>query len=298
MSFVRAKICAGIILAALCAGIHAAGAAACNLQQFISYDMEIDRTGEVIVPVRKDLRFMIDTGSPISVLTAQTANRMGLQRSPFPRGVLTYYGNRNVVETAKVSWSGHGVPIEMAVFPGDLNGLDGALGMDVMSNFDIEFDFFKGKVNFFGPNTCDRGDAVYWTRDFVRLPIHADRSQHIVFPAEIDGKKIQVMLDTGATETVWSLETARALLGDSEANKIQPSAYVNAKDDYNYPFQTLSFDGVTISHPDIQLVPNAKSGLKSATADQMIIGRSILRQLHLYIAWKDQSLYLSSATAH
>ena len=60
---------------------------------------------------------------------------------------------------------------------------------------------------------------------------------------------------------------------------------------YNYPFQSLSFGAVQVSHPQIQIVEDRVWYDKT----DLLLGIGILRQLHLYIAYKEGKMYLTPA---
>src|SRR5205814_5821770 len=80
----------------------------------------------------------------------------------------------------------------------------GLVGTDILKNYDIEFDFYNGKMNFFGHNKCI--SAVYWTKDrFAELAMKFDAASHIVVDAKLDGKPATVILDTGSPTSVMSL---------------------------------------------------------------------------------------------
>jgi hypothetical protein len=64
---------------------------------------------------------------------------------------------------------------------------------------------------------------------------------------------------------------------------------------YRFPFDTLSFEGVTVQNPDIDIIPGETYGKLNP---QLIIGINVLRQLRVYIAYKEQTLYLTSAEAN
>ena len=293
---------AAAILIVMFAGAAAYAAEAqtsCTIKQVASFDMGINSFGEVLVALpaeSRPLNFMLDTGSPYSMVTMMTAYRLKLKRHPLPPGLLQFYGNRSVNYTADVDWTHTGKTVAMGIMPDAPRGTDGLLGMDVMSNFDVELDFFKGKVNLFEPNKCNA--AVYWTQSaFVRLPFRAAGSKRLMVPATLDGKRVDVFFDTGATHTLWSLETAQAYLKTiGDPGKITPSPHPREQSSV-YPFATLAFEGLVIKQPDIMLVPDKQSGMRDE-AKNIIVGRNILRQLHIYIAYEDKAIYLTSATAH
>ena len=59
----------------------------------------------------------------------------------------------------------------------------------------------------------------------------------------------------------------------------------------------MSFGGVEVSNPDITLIPDRKAQLGPQAPD-LILGIGILRQLHLYIAYREKKLYLTAASVH
>jgi hypothetical protein len=95
-----------------------------------------------------------------------------------------------------------------------------------------------------------------------------------------------------------SLETAERLFGiDAKSLQALPTPISGTEGlTYRYPFKSVTFSGenesgVTVNNPDILLVPNALSHAPGVT----IIGMGILRQLHLYIAYREHKLYVSQA---
>jgi hypothetical protein len=88
----------------------------------------------------------------------------------------------------------------------------GLIGTEIMSNYDIEFDFYRGKMNFFQHSDCRSG--VYWTKaNYAEVPIKLDRDRHIVLDATLDGKPITAILDTGSIASYMSLDNAREWFG-------------------------------------------------------------------------------------
>ena len=116
---------------------------------------------------------------------------------------------------------------------------------------------------------------------------------------QLNGGLTLATIDTGARETVGSFED------------ITDGLHIDAKDPaltaitdekgtvqaYRYPFKTLTFEGVTINNPDIRLIPNNLSKFPPDQR-QLIIGMDVLRRFHLYVAYREQALYITPATAH
>ena len=88
-----------------------------------------------------------------------------------------------------------------------------------------------------------------------------------------------------------SLDTAVDLF------KIDPATL--KKNNGRYPFKMLTLQGVTVNNPDIILVPDDKSKIMGGYRQpKLILSMGILRQLHLFIAYKEHNIYVTSASAH
>jgi len=64
---------------------------------------------------------------------------------------------------------------------------------------------------------------------------------------------------------------------------------------YSYTFKTLNFDGVTVQNPKVWFI----SQKYSKDPDyKMLLGMNVIRQLHMFISYKEKMLYITSATQH
>jgi predicted aspartyl protease len=286
---------------------------ACQLKQFAALPLDTEPDGEVDVPSlingQKE-QLLIDTGSMFSSVSEDAANRYSLERKPIPGSSFEFVNgieSREFVhidsfQLGSASLGGADfIVIPDAMVEPDASGM---LGPNLLKAFDIEFDFVGGKVNAFLPNSCPIA-PVYWTQDaFAEVPMKLDRFWHIVVPAQLDGQAITVLIDTGSERSLMSLEAARNLFGWDEKNplvKQLPSKSINGGRKaaiYSYPFSTLAFEGIQVSHPDIMLIPQGNLDRRGRPDAQVILGMSVLRQLHLYVGYQAQKLYLTAAEAH
>jgi tetratricopeptide (TPR) repeat protein len=67
---------------------------------------------------------------------------------------------------------------------------------------------------------------------------------------------------------------------------------------YHFPFQTLSFSGVAVANPDILIMRPLGTGDVGSSEVPFAIGQDVLRQLHLYVAYRERALYATSAEAN
>jgi hypothetical protein len=171
--------------------------------------------------------------------------------------------------------------------------IGGFLGQDVLQNYDVEIDFAGEKLNLFSPHHC-KEQVVYWTKQpYAQLSFSLDKYGKMSIPVTLDNKSIRADIAIGTSESLLSLDVAKNLFGWSTNNPNLKTPNENSSD-YHYPFKSLVFGDVTVSNPDIAL--RAENALSGSTS--LIIGMGILRQMHIYMAFKEKNIYFTSATAH
>ena len=287
--------------------VFAADGSDCQLKAFSRVEMTVDPGGRVSIPVSingQSVRLLVDTGAFVSMINLSTAKLPGMRIFGSRRFAVEIYGGLKSNGFVFVQNSAFGdmrpgyhsfFVAPDAAFP-DASGL---LGADVLKNFDVEFDFANSQLAFFSQDHCP-GRVVYWTHDpYARVGFELDRENHIRVPVQLNGGTTLATIDTGARETVGSFEDiTEGLHIDAKDPALKSIADANGKvQAYRYPFATLTFEGVTINNPDIQLVPNDISKFP-ANQRQLIIGMNVLRRLHLYVAYGERAIYVTPATAH
>ena len=302
------------LLVCLLATIFASTAMAdpeCHLKRFETLDIDTSADGTITVPVTIEnhpARLTVDTGAAFSVVDESFARSIGLEPRPMGPGMFMMLGGGIPLSKIVTTHSFKigrlaGNHFGFVVAPSKVLSPDnmGMLGPDVMGSYDVEIDFAGGKLNIFSPDHCP-GQVVYWTQDpDAEVPMKLDRNQHITIPVMLDGKPLTAVADTGAARSFMSLDVAKEIFGLDEKNPALKSLgvvgvnNVAAEQLYHYPFQSLTFEGIEVRNPDIAIT---KGSAADKGEPQLLIGIGVLRQLHLYIAYKEQKLYLTSAEAH
>jgi predicted aspartyl protease len=307
----RSQVLVALVVVSLLASRPADAANSCRLVRVTSVDLGTDESGGVYVPMTiagQNVNLLIDTGGILSMLTESEIKVLGLPKQILPPETrMSMFGGTKIDH---FTWA-YGVvlgglksnQLHFLIMPdGDLpSQMGGTLAPDIMSAYDVEFDFANAKFGLFRQDHCP-GEVVYWTRsDSVRIPFEVDRMGHINFPVQVDGQKIPATLDTGSSRSIASFEEVKS---DFKIDEKTPDMKLvsdagEKRHTYHYPFKTLTFGGVTVNNPDLLLVPNDDSRMMGWTGDpKMIIGMGILRQLHLYVAYGERALYVPPASAH
>jgi hypothetical protein len=123
-------------------------------------------------------------------------------------------------------------------------------------------------------------------------------------------------LDTGAYNSTLNIPIAEAAfglkLGSEDTPQIGNLAGKSSAVTYRHVFHSLAFDGVVVRNLQVQIIPDLLHQVlvdaalpptgtrifdpRKMEADAgMLIGMDILRHFHIYIAYKEQKLYITPA---
>lgn len=286
---------------ALSAPAEAQQARDCRLRVVAGLEMQTIPDGRVTIPVQvdgHDYRLMVDTGGYINTLSPQLLKQEGYQSRLSPsqaRGMGTTVLDHYVTVKDFAIGRTHGKDFQFYVDDFDVAFTDGTLAPQILAAYDVDFDFAHSKLNLIWPDHCP-GVVSYWTNlQPAIVPIEMRDRTHIRIPVTIDGKEIMATLDTGADTSFITMRAAKRYLRLDEkdpALKLRGNIPINGMvaPVHNYPFQTLNFGNVQVSHPRIEIVAD-----KVWDENDLLLGIGILRQLHLYIAYKEKKMYITPA---
>lgn len=294
--------CLWVLTLAALAALAGTGAAfaeeTCSLQRKVSLEMTFDEKGSPSIPVSmegKPFRMMVDTGATETILSTSTVAALGVQDTEKATGgFLVGISGLAAVTAVKVKDFRIGnmiLPEALyMVYLGTLPDSEaGLFGADFLYYFDVDFDFANARFNLFSPQHCP-GKVVYWTTGTYGIVPFDLNDHHLSVDVMLDGKKVPAIIDTGASRTIMSLDEADYLFD------IDRDAVV--KNNYRHQFKALKFGEVAVNNITMLLIPDKKATMFQHSTAQLIIGMDVLRQLHLYVAYKEGNVYVTPATAH
>jgi predicted aspartyl protease len=310
----RLVLSAALVAAVLvpCNAIADGAAPTCALREVAILNMTLASFGRPTVTTSmegKDVAMVVDTGGTYSMITRTTVDQLHLR----PQNVDEHQFYMSVSGEAIKSMAfahdfkmGRLVADKFAflILPyGWENPNDGGtIAPDILARYDVEFDFSGGKMHLWSPEHCP-GKVVYWTQQpYMALPFRLDASKQIHFTVTVDGKNMDALLDTGSSRSVMRQDMANAIAPPGSITCSQESGSCH------YPFKSLSFGGVAVGNPDIEIIEDKMAGLRepgemhdlvsNAPSLPLIVGTSILKKLRLYIAYKEGVLYATGADTH
>jgi predicted aspartyl protease len=295
--------CAGMALiwVPFFAGAMAASAPECPLTQLASLKFDTMPDGRIAIPVTVEdhpLSFMVDTGGITPTINWEQAKNFGLAVKQTSRRLVGVAGssmNAYVILNSFSVGGLHGKGLPMYIEERGLHGADGTFAPDMLKGYDVDIDFAHGTFNLFSQDHCP-GKVVYWTKTgYVVVRMDLARNGHVRVPVTIDGKKIMATLDTGAVMSLIGMKAAADLGIEKNTPGLKLIGDANGYQAYTYPFHWLDFGGVSVANPHIAITTdNFTKGLGS----DLILGVGVLRQLHLYIAYDEEKLYITAAEAN
>ena len=336
-----------LLAVALAVGALPAVAAECGpLKLVTSLNMTMLPSGRPAILATigdKPQTLMVDTGGAFSQLTRKAARELNLTPTTAPNrnGLRGITGDTSDQIVRLPSITIGGMRQEYPSFfispeQGDPNDtapaeFDGVISPDLLQNFDADFDFAANKLNLFSPDHCE-GKVVYWQAPAVAvvpmqlinraaqrpLGLRTRRGREsivgrqdlgdITIRMELDGRRVDAVLDTGVANTNLDLDAAqRDFKVDVNAPDVEKTGELKGgftANVYRRRFKTLAVEGVTVANPMVELLPNlvvngpgvGRTGsLVRKDEAPLVLGMSTLSKLHVYIAYKERKLYISAA---
>lgn len=194
---------------------------------------------------------------------------------------------------------------------------DGVMTGGLFGQNDVELDFAQNRLNYLKPTACTDPDQVaYWPHASAATIPMTKLDGKIQIQVTIQGQSIPAVIDTSSTRTVMRRDVAELLFGfEADTPDMMPEA--DLKDGtglavyrHTFPLIALSANvaalhvpvliqtGSMVRNPDrapilgsrAQFAANPRQRIPALT-----LGMDVLSQLHLYAAFSQGMLYVTSA---
>jgi len=299
------------------------------LQRAASMDITMTPNGLPMVPMTLNgspRKFLFGTAGGISTISKGAADSLNLQAVSTRTKLVSSNGNatQQFVSVDSFVYGGlAGKDLQLMISPNPNLGspnlpADGELTGDMMDRYDTDMDFAGGKLSYFLTDHCD-GHVVYWT-NVAPSVVPFRRGQpgsrniydtHIRFHVMLDGKDVLAVLNTAIPRSQLNAKAAEAnfnLTDDTQGTV--PIGNMNGRKVFGYVFKTMSFGNITVNNPHIVVIPEimglndpnnsgrTDSRIKKIDDDleaDLSVGMDVLKKLHLYIATKENKLYITAA---
>lgn len=300
------KKCRGAIalVLALVAGVACATTvAAQNCRPTRQAELTVASMGNVpIVTARINggtADFLFDTGAERTIMTEVAAKRLGVDahyeyaRRMRSLGTAVSGGDARLrsFELGGMTLADFRILVGAVSLP-SVSGrpIDGLLGADFLSDFEVDLDLAHRRITLFAPPSCPISGPA-WSGPYGT--IEANRSLHdrLFFPVSLDGHAIAALIDTGAQLSTLDADSAAAIGVTGTALARDPvttlrGAAAEVVRSRAHRFAELRIDGVALRDQTIMV---ARLGLQDA---DLVLGADFLRWQRVWLSYRSHRIFL------
>lgn len=178
---------------------------------------DLDATRRMAVPVmiggQGPFSFLVDTGAERTVIAKELAERLGLAEGSKLR--LATIGSSATVASYRVAALNmtdlHMTSFEAPAFAGRHIGAAGLIGIDMLENRRVLIEFRKESMSIL--ETRKRARPIIHDDDAIVVTARNMAGRLILSDARIDGKRVDVIVDTGAQTSIGNIALQRLVAG-------------------------------------------------------------------------------------
>jgi len=279
-----------------------------------SVDLRLPNNAAAQVPVSiggQPLIFRLTTDGWQSTISGTTIDKLALIRRDSPIRVLSAQGDYSntvaIAEDFRIGAARFGkILLRQMVKDTPEGEPQGWIGNDLLRGYDVDLDFAANKMNLISRDHCAGEKVVYWpSKTLAKVPMRISDDNRIVFKMMLDGHELEATIETGVGRTTLTRPVADSVFGLTATS---PGAKpIGNGERFHYRFSKLSLEGLVITNPDITIVPDATAKMPRHGGSRVLaslnvhqgaplrLGMSTLRQLHIYIDYANQTLYMTPA---
>ena len=225
--------------------------------------------------------FIIDTGSHRSIVATELAQRLSLRNLP-PVEIVSMAGRETVaaVHLDEMRFGSQVISdLPVLSIAHDALGSAGLIGLDGLQNKRVTLDFKKRQLAI--GRTAPAG-LVSYDRNTIVIQAKSKYGQLILVNSRIDGKRVNIILDTGAEISVGNMALFRNLKQQKlvePPRKVQITSVTGTSIEAQYTIvRKIVIDSVTLNNvPMVFLDAAPFAELDLAEKPSMLLGMRMLR---------------------
>ena len=247
--------------------------------------------------------FLLDTGAERTIMAAAAAQRLGVDAHyEYPRRTRSLDGAVSSGEARLRSLGLGGTTLpDFRVLVGSVSvpgpagkPLDGLLGADFFSMFEVDLDLAHGRMILYERLPCAIA-ALPWNQPYTAIPVNRSLHDHLFFPVSLDGHKLAAFIDTGAELSAVDAGAALALGVTGAALNQDPVANLRGAGSEvvrsrAHRFARLEIGGETLRDRVIFV-----TNLRLQDAD-LVLGIDFLRLRRLWLSYGSHQIFLGGGT--
>ncbi len=290
--------------------LGAVPAAACQVQPRASVPLDLaSRHAIVTVEVNdQPASFILDTGAERTMVTVAAVQRLGLaldqwtgttvmgigglvrHQNALPRS-LTFGGvalrHPTVLQDDTLAVG----PLPISIIDGQR--IDGLLGRDFLSAFDLSLDMPARRLTLYDVHDC-RGAFLPWTTPYrVIKALPADRKA-LVIPTQLNGQWLRTLIDSGAGTSILTAVGISRLALSPELLAGDPVAMAHGVGDRPVPvrlhrFGALDVGGVTMPEPTLLVAP-----VRVVPIVDLVLGTDWLQSHRVWLSYTTLQVFVAA----
>ena len=171
--------------------------------------------------------------------------------------------------------------------------IDGLLGRDFLSLFDLVLDMAARRVELFMVEGCS-GNFLPWTAPYAALPVQNPADTALSVMVELDGVSLRALLDTGASTTLLAAPGMGRLGLAEEALARDPTRALGglgarAVVAHQHGFGRLRIGGETTERPRIWVAP-----VRPTPVADMLLGADWLATRLVWISFATKQVFVGA----
>ncbi|TLY71653.1 MAG: hypothetical protein E6K47_00890, partial [Gammaproteobacteria bacterium] len=301
----RAWLLPAALLAA-CASSAAAAAGSCVLARLAELPVTMAGTRPLVHAAINgtDALFLADSGGFYSSLTTAAASEFKLSLHPAPFGyeVRGIGGGSRPYLTEVKTFTIFGLPVphvQFLVLPNDLgNGEAGILGQNVFRISDVEYDLANGVIRMMRPRDCKNAVLAYWAKGTdkpvseIDIEFGTPLNPHTKGVAYVNGVKIHVVFDTGASTSYLTLAAAKRAGVTPQSpgvvdGGIRSGIGPNSRRSWIAPFASFKVGDEEVRNTRLRI------GEGNLPGDDMLVGADFFLSHRIYVSNSQHKLYFT-----
>ena len=300
----------GVFLLLACLSIPVGANAACVLDNKATIPLDVTG-GAITVPMEVNgitATFILDTGAQRSVVTEASVQRLGLARDQWVGTTMSGVGGiqrRPNANPRSLTLGGvklvrrtlnHDTSLTVGILPRAHIGsrvIDGLLGRDFLSLFDLDLDVPGRRLTLFQVHDCG-GRFLPWSGHYAAAPVTIPAEDAMVVPVTLDGTPLRALLDTGASSSLLAAPgmfrtglQAANLAGDPADQVSGLGRHLVTM--YRHSFRTLRVGAETIDAPVIWVAP-----IRLMPITDMLLGADWVAGRRVWISYATRQLFVAT----
>ncbi len=249
--------------------------------------------------------FIVDTGDALTLVTPEAVNHFGLKLDEWTATIMRGVGGierRRNADPRSVELGGvalhrrslaRDATLRVATLPLHMVGgrqIDGLLGRDFLSLFDLELDFSQHTLALYDVHGCS-GRFLPWTEPYLAVAVETPAENAPVVPVEVDGVRLRAMLDSGASRTLVAAPGMARLRLDIERLQGDPNEIVSGMGPHTvtmwqHKFHDFRIGGETATAPVFLVGP-----VQLQPISDMLLGADWLMGRRVWISYATNQLF-------